>query len=131
MRNRLKPQAEKIIAEEQAGFRPGRSTTEQIFNLRILCEKYLQHQQHLYPVFTDFKKAFHMVWHVALWATMRHFYINANLIRMIQNLYDKATSAVYLNNNIGDWFRTTVGVRQGCVLNIFLKRIMTDALNDQ
>ena len=43
--NRLKPQAEEIIAEEQAGFRAGRSTTEQIFNLRILCEKYLQHQQ--------------------------------------------------------------------------------------
>ncbi len=36
--NRLKPQAEKIVAEEQAGFRAGRSTTEQIFNLRILCE---------------------------------------------------------------------------------------------
>ena len=32
--NRLKPQAEEIIAEEQAGFRAGRSTTEQIFNLR-------------------------------------------------------------------------------------------------
>ena len=31
--NRLKPQAEKIIAEEKAGFRAGRSTTEQIFNL--------------------------------------------------------------------------------------------------
>ena len=31
--NRLKPQAEKIIAEEQAGFRAGRSTTEQIFSL--------------------------------------------------------------------------------------------------
>ena len=42
--NRLKPQAEKTIAEEQAGFTAGRSTTEQIFNLRILCEKYLQHQ---------------------------------------------------------------------------------------
>ena len=37
--NRLKPQAEEIIKEEQAGFRTGRSTTKQIFNLRILCEK--------------------------------------------------------------------------------------------
>ena len=37
--NRLKLQTEKIIVEEQAGFRAGRSTTEQIFNLRILCEK--------------------------------------------------------------------------------------------
>ena len=57
MLNRLKPQAEKIIAEEQADFRAGRSTTEQIFNLQILCEKYLQHQQDLYHVFIDFKKA--------------------------------------------------------------------------
>ena len=55
--NRLKPQAEKIIAEERAGFRAGRSTIEQIFNLRILCEKYLQHQQDLYRVFIDFKNA--------------------------------------------------------------------------
>ena len=39
--NRFKPQAEKIIAEEQAGFREGSSTTDQIFKLRILCEKYL------------------------------------------------------------------------------------------
>ena len=42
--------------EEQAGFRAGRSTTKQIFNLRILCEKYLQHQQDLYHVSSDFKR---------------------------------------------------------------------------
>ena len=69
-RNRLKSKAE-IIAEEQAGFRAGRSTTEQIFNLRILCEKYLQHQQDLYQVFIDFKKAFNRVWHADLWATFK------------------------------------------------------------
>ena len=53
--NRLQPEAEEIIAVEQAGFRAGRSTTEQIFYLRILCEKYLQHQQNLYHVLIDFK----------------------------------------------------------------------------
>ena len=36
--NKLKSQAEEIIAEEQAGFRAERSTIEQIFELRILCE---------------------------------------------------------------------------------------------
>ena len=87
--NRLQPQAGEIIAEEQAGFRAGRSTTEQIFNLRILCEKYLQHQQNLYHVFIDFKKAFDRVWHEALWATMRKYNINASIIRAIENLYDK------------------------------------------
>ena len=82
MLKRLKPQAEKIIAEEQAGFRAGRSTTEQIFNLRILCEKYLRHQQDLYHVFIDFKKAFEWIWLAALWTTMKQ-YISAYLIRVI------------------------------------------------
>ena len=55
--NRLKSQAEEMIKEEQAGFRAGRRTTEQIFSLRILCEKYLQHKQNLYQAFVDLKKA--------------------------------------------------------------------------
>ena len=133
--NRLKPEAESIIAEEQAGFRLGRSTTKQIYNLRILCERYLQHQQDLYHVFIDFKKAFDGVWHEALWATMRLYNININLITVIQKLYEKATSAVCFNNSIGAWFKTSVGVRQGFLLsptlfNILLERIRTDALED-
>ena len=102
--NRLKPQAEKIIAEEQAGFRAGRSTTEQIFNLRILCEKYLQHQQDLYHVFIDIKKAFDRVWHAAFWSAMKKYNISTNVIQVIKNLYNKATSAVLFNGSIRDWF---------------------------
>ena len=77
--NRLKPQVEKIIAEEQAAFRAEMSTTEQIFNLRIPCEKYLQHQQDIYHVFIDFKKAFDMVWQICGQQ-------NTNPIRVIKNL---------------------------------------------
>ena len=106
--NRLKPQVEKIIVEEQAGVRAGRSTTEQIFNLRMLCEKHFQHQQDLYHVFIDFKKAFDRVWHAALWATMKKYNISINLIRVIHNFYDKAAGAVLFKSSIGDWFRTTV-----------------------
>ena len=66
---------------------------------------------------------------------MKKYNISTNLIQVIKHLYDKATSAVLFNGSIGDWFRTTVGVRQGCLLsptlfNIFLERIMTDALED-
>ena len=66
---------------------------------------------------------------------LKKYNISTNLIQVIKNLYDKATSAVLFNNSIGDWFRTTVGVRQGCLLlptffNIFLERIMTDTVKD-
>ena len=54
--------------------------------------------------------------------------ISANLVCTIEQLYDKATSPV----QIGEWFRTTVGVRQGRLLSptlfsIFLEQIMSDA----
>ena len=64
---------------------------------------------------------------------MKKYNISVNLIQVIKNLYNKATSAVLFNSSIGNWFRTTVGVRQGCLLSptlfsMFLERIMTDAL---
>ena len=66
---------------------------------------------------------------------MKKYNINTNLIQVIKNLYNKATSAVLFNSSIADWFRTTFGVRQRCLLsptlsNIFLERIMTDAFED-
>ena len=70
---------------------------------------YLQHQQDLYHVFIDFKKAFDRVWHSALWATMKK-YISTNLIQVIKSHYNKATRAAFFNGSIGDWFRKTVGV---------------------
>ena len=64
----VKPPAEEIIAEEQARFRAGGSTTKQIFNLRIVFEKYL--------VFTEDSDG--RVWLETLWGTMRKYNISAN-----------------------------------------------------
>ena len=58
----------------------------------------------LYHVFINFKKAFDRVWHAALWATMKKYNISTNLIQVIRNLYNKATSAILFNGSIGDWF---------------------------
>ena len=67
------------------------------------------------------------------WVTMRKYSNNVDIILVIENLYDKAQSAILSKGSTGDWFRTTVGVRQGCLLsptlfNIFLERTMREAL---
>ena len=66
---------------------------------------------------------------------MRKYNINASIIRAIKNLYDKAQNVFLFNGSTGEWFRTTVGVRQGCLLsttlfNIFLELVMCEALDD-
>ena len=129
--NHLKSKAEELLSEEQAGFRAGWSTVEQIFNCRVLIEKHLQHQRDLFHNFIDFKKAFDWAWCNGLW----HFNIEKGLIQVIQTLYDHATSTVLLNNQLGEFFQMTIGVRQGCILsptlfNLFLERIMQETLHD-
>ena len=73
--------------------------------------------------------------HAGLWVIVRKYNISEDLVRTIEQLYDRATSAVQMHGSIGEWFKTTVGVRQECLLsptlfNIFLERIMSGALEE-
>ena len=58
---------------------------------------------------------------------MRKYNINVNVIQVIENLFDKAQSAVLFNGSTGDWYITTIEVRR----NIFSERIMCEALDAQ
>ena len=65
---------------------------------------------------------------------MKNYNISHDILLYIEGLYKMYTSAVYKHRAIGDWFDTSVGVCQGCLLsptlfNIFLERILTDALD--
>ncbi len=79
----MKTKAEEILAEEQAGFRSGRSTVEQIVSVRILGEKYRDHQMEIHHNFIDFKKAFDRVWRKALWLVMKKHNVGAGLVNVI------------------------------------------------
>ena len=48
---------------------------------------------------------------------MREYNINASLVRATEHLYDNNISAVQMKGSKGEWLRTTVGVRQGCLLS--------------
>ena len=57
------------------------------------------------------------------------------LVQAIQALYQNSSSAVPLNGQLWEFFKTTVGVHQGCLLssilfNLFLGKIMQETLHD-
>ena len=49
----------------------------------------------------------------------------------IGQLYDKATGAVQMNGSIGERYRTTIGVRQGCLLSPTLFNIDSQVEEEQ
>ena len=57
-----------------------------------------------------------------------------HLTELIKELYEKAVTKVMTGNGqFSEWFKTSVGVRQDCILspimfNVFLERIMLDTL---
>ena len=66
---------------------------------------------------------------------MWKYNVSANVVCTIEQLYDKAKSAVQMHGRIGEWFRTIVGVRQGCHLSptlfsISLEWIMSEVLRE-
>ena len=83
----------------------------------------------------DLKKAFDRVWHDGLRHALRSFGIEEGLVQIMKSLYSSASSAVLLNNNVSNYFRTTVSVRQGCLLspilfNLYLENIMRETLHN-
>ena len=61
LHQRLKRYVESCLNEEQAEFRPGKSTMNQLFAIRQISEKYFDMNRTLYNNFIDFKQAFDSV----------------------------------------------------------------------
>ena len=71
---RLKPFVNKLIGSYQSGFRPGKSTIDQIFTLRQILEKTRNKQINTFNLFVDFKSAFDTPHTDHLYATMSEIY---------------------------------------------------------
>jgi hypothetical protein len=62
-----------IICPERIGFSKGSRTSDHMFVLKTLIDKYTQQwSKHLYTCFVDFHKAFDTVWHIGLLYKLRH-----------------------------------------------------------
>ena len=98
-------------------------------------EKRLERNQSLLCCFIDYEKAFDSVLQEGLWKAMNFFGYSSKYIHLLQALYQQSNSAVRVNGELTDWFKTTVGVRQGCALspqlfNILLEAVMLYAIHD-
>ena len=80
------------INEIQFGFVPGRGTTDVIFIIHQLQEKYLAINKPLYLAFLDLEKAFDCVPRKVIWWAMRKLGVEEWANRVIQDMYKDAKS---------------------------------------
>lgn len=129
---RLKPYLANIIGNYQCGFRPGKSTTDQIFTLRRLLEKTLEFQIDTHHLFIDFKQAYDSIDRKSLFTTMSSFGIPSKLNRLCWLTLANTTSVVRIGKETSEQFSTKQGFRQGDALscdffNLCLEKIIRDS----
>ncbi|KAK3559380.1 hypothetical protein QTP86_012790 [Hemibagrus guttatus] len=119
------------ICEQQYGFMPRKSTTDAIFALRILMEKYRDGQRELHCVFVDLEKAYDRVPREELWYCMRKSGVAEKYVRVVQDMYERSRTVVRCAVGQTEEFNLEVGLHQGWALSPFLFAIVMDQLSEE
>ena len=109
---RIQSQLEATQDVEQAGFRRGFSTIEQIHAVTEVIEKADEYNLPLYLLFVDFEKAFDSVEVNAVWQSLQQAAVHPSVIGVMQNIYKQSRSEVHLDGRKIE-IETRRGVRQG------------------
>ena len=117
------------IDSMQFGFMPGRGTTDAIFIVRQLQEKYLAKKKDLWMAFIDLEKAFDRVPREVLWWALRSLGVDEWLVAVIKALYTDVATVVKQNGRVSKGFKVKVGVHQGSGLSPLLFIIVLEALS--
>ena len=117
------------INNMQFGFMPGRGTTDAIFILRQLQEKYLQKKKYIYFAFVDLEKAFNRAPRRILWWVMRKLRIDKWIIQIVKSVPENAHSKIRITNSKRNPINVSIGVYQVSVLSPLLFIIVTEALS--
>ncbi|KAK3561422.1 hypothetical protein QTP86_002537 [Hemibagrus guttatus] len=119
------------ICEQQYGFMPRKSTTDAIFALRILMEKYRDGQRELHRVFVDLEKAYDRVPREELWYCMRKSGVAEKYVRVVQDMYERSRTVVRCAVGQTEEFNVQVGLHQGSALSPFLFAMVMDQLSEE
>ena len=133
---RLSERAKDFVGTYQAGFVEGRSTTDQIFLLRLILQKFREYRIPTHHLFIDFKAAYDSIDREELWKIMHENGFPGKLIRMLKATMDGARCSVKISGAMSDPIESRKGLRQGdgisgLCFNIALEGVMRRAgLND-
>ena len=117
------------INDSQFGFFPGRGTTDTIFVVRQLQDKYLAANKRLYMAFCrpgegvcSSTSEGHKLW----WA-LRKLGVEEWIVRLVLGMYANARSRVRVDEGYSEEFEVKAGVHQGSVFSLII--IVLEALS--
>ena len=123
---RIEPIVDRLLPKEQAGFRKGRSTVDQVAKLTETIEDAFDTKEITESVFIDLTAAYDTVWHQGLREKLQRMLTSNHLINFIMEfLYTRPFTLFTSDGQKTRSFRLKNGVPQGSVLAPTLYNIYT------
>ena len=124
--NRIQPEMEKILRDNQNGFREGRLITSHILLLRRILYGARSNNLPAVMVFIDFRKAFDSVDRKYLVKILQANRIPQTIVDLIFLLHTDTRAQVITSDGMTDFFEIVVGVLQGDTLALYVFILVVD-----
>ena len=105
------------ISKQIYRFILGKGTTDAMFSLKMLMEKYREGQREIHCVFVDLEKVYDRVLREELWYCMIKSEIVEKYVRLAQDMYEESKKVVRCAVGTIESFKVKVGLHQGSALS--------------
>ena len=95
------------VTKNQFGFMPGRSTTEAIFLLRQLMERYREQKKDLHMVFIDLEKAYDKIPRMGMWWVLEKHKVPTKYISLIKDMHTNVVTSVRAGDSVTTFLQCT------------------------
>ena len=117
-----------FISDAQIGFQPQSRTSDHMFVVRTLLDKYFSKGSKLYACFIDFAKAFDTVMHSILLYKLCSIGISGPFYHVLKNMYKDNYAHIRIKQMLSPTVSPEIGVRQGDNLSPNLFKIFINDL---
>lgn len=121
-------ESNKLINPNQAGFRKGLSTIDQIIKLQNEVQRSLKQKRFTVAAFLDFEKAYDMLWRAGLMHKLMTLEVNCKMLKFINDFVSDRTFQVKVNECLSEVKTLKNGTPQGSVISPILFLVMINDL---
>jgi hypothetical protein len=119
---------EGILGDYQCDFWKGRSTTDQIFCLKMILERTCEYKVDIHQLYIDYKQAYNTINRAELVEIMKEFGIPMKLVRLVKMTLANTNSKVKIQGKLLPSYETMIGLRRKDSLSALLFKLCMEKI---